>query len=83
VEVQNPGQASTSKCTPISRKKITTKQYTPHPYLKKYCHVLATRIAGEPPAFRGKPRFCKKDTVKRRKEIERLFVTMRFANVRE
>ena len=26
------------------------------------------RIAGEPPAFRGKPRFCEKNTVKRRKE---------------
>ncbi len=37
--------------------------------MRKYCHVLATRIVGEPPAFRGKPRFCEKDTVKRRKEI--------------
>ena len=34
-----------------------------------YCHVLAVRIAGEPPACRGKPRFCKKNTVKRRKEM--------------
>jgi hypothetical protein len=34
-----------------------------------YCHVLAARIAGEPPAFRGKPRFCEKNTVKRRKEM--------------
>jgi hypothetical protein len=35
-----------------------------------YCHVLAVRIAGEPPVFRlrGKPRFCEKNTVKRRKE---------------
>jgi hypothetical protein len=33
-----------------------------------YCHFLAARIAGEPPAFRGKPRFCDKNTVKRRKE---------------
>jgi hypothetical protein len=33
-----------------------------------YCHVLAARIAGEPPAFRGKPRFCEKDSVRRRKE---------------
>ena len=39
VEVQNPGQSSTCKCTPISRKKITTKQYTPHPYLRRYRHV--------------------------------------------
>jgi succinylglutamate desuccinylase len=29
---------------------------------------LAARIAGEPPAFRAKPRFCEKDTVKRRKD---------------
>jgi hypothetical protein len=36
--------------------------------LRKYCHVLAVRIVGEPPAFRGKPRFCEKYTVKRRKE---------------
>jgi hypothetical protein len=36
--------------------------------LRRYCHVLAVRNAGEPPAFRGKPRFCEKDTVKRRKE---------------
>ena len=33
-----------------------------------YCHVLASRITGEPPACRGKPRFCEKNTVKRRKE---------------
>jgi hypothetical protein len=52
-----------------SRGEITTKtKRTPHPYLRRYCHVLAARIAGEPPAFRGKPRFCEKDTVKRRKE---------------
>jgi hypothetical protein len=44
--------------------KITTKSKTnpPHPYLRRYCHVLAARIAGEPPAFRGKPLICKKDT---------------------
>jgi len=34
-----------------------------------YCHVLAARIAGEPPACRGKPRFCEENTVKRRKEM--------------
>jgi hypothetical protein len=51
------------------QQRITTKtKQTPHPYLRKYCHVLAARIAGEPPAFRGKPRFCEKNTVKRRKE---------------
>ena len=51
-------------------REITTKtKRTPHhPYLRMYCHVLAARIAGEPPAFRGKPRFCEKNTVKRRKE---------------
>jgi hypothetical protein len=48
---------------------ITTKtKRTPHPYLRRYCHVLAARIAGEPPAFSGKPLFCEKDTVKRRKD---------------
>jgi hypothetical protein len=46
-------------------------------------HVLTVRIAGEPPAFRGKARFCKKDTVKRRKEKERVLVMMRFANLRQ
>jgi hypothetical protein len=45
-----------------------TKQTPHHPYLRMYCHFLAARIAGEPPAFRGKPRFCDKNTVKRRKE---------------
>ena len=29
---------------------------------------MTARIPGEPPAFRGKPRFCEKNTVKRRKE---------------
>jgi hypothetical protein len=38
---------------------------------------------GEPPDFRGKPSFCKKDTVKRRKEKEPVLVMMRFANLRE
>jgi hypothetical protein len=51
--------------------------------LRRYCHVLAARIAGEPPAFRGKPRFCKKDTAKRRRDKERLFAMMKFANLRE
>jgi hypothetical protein len=53
--------------------KYQQKQNEPqhHPYLRKYCHVLAARIAGEPPAFRGKPRFCEKNTVERRKERER------------
>jgi hypothetical protein len=45
-----------------------TKQTQHHPYSRMYCHVLAVRIAGEPPAFRGKSRFCEKNTVKRRKE---------------
>jgi hypothetical protein len=38
-------------------REITTKtKRTPHhPYLRMYCHVLEARIAGEPPAFRGKP----------------------------
>ena len=62
---------------------IKTKRTPHHPYLRMYCHVLAARIVGEPPVFRGKPRFCKKDTVKRRKEKERLFAMMRFANLRE
>jgi hypothetical protein len=44
---------------------------------------LVVRIEGEPPDFRAKPRFCKKDTVKRRKEKERVLVMMRFANLRE
>jgi hypothetical protein len=48
--------------------------------LRRYCHVLTARIAGEPPAFRGKPRFCKKDTAKRRRDKERLFAMMKFAN---
>jgi hypothetical protein len=51
--------------------------------LRRYCHVLAVRIAGEPPAFRGKPRFCTKDTAKRRRDKERLFSMMKFANLRE
>jgi hypothetical protein len=51
--------------------------------LRRYCHVLTVRIAGEPPAFRGKPRFCKKDTAKRRRDKERLFEMMKFANLRE
>jgi hypothetical protein len=34
-------------------------------------------------AMQGKPRFCKKDTVKRRKEKERVLAMMRFANLRE
>ena len=56
-------------------REITTKtKRTPHhPYLRMYCHVSAARIAGEPPAFRGKPRFCKKDTAKRRRDKEQLF----------
>jgi hypothetical protein len=28
--------------------------------LRRYCHVLAARIAGEPPAFRGKPASVRK-----------------------
>ncbi len=60
------------------------KQKEPHTrILRRYYHVLTVRISGEPPAFRGKPRFCEKDTVKRRKEKERLFTMMRFANLRE
>ncbi len=47
VEVQNPGQVSTCKCTPIRRRKITTKQYTPHPYMRRYRHVLAARMLRE------------------------------------
>jgi hypothetical protein len=44
-------------------------QNEPHTrILRRYYHVLTVRIAGEPPAFRGKPRFCERDTVKRRKE---------------
>jgi hypothetical protein len=46
----------------------TKKKRTPHPYWRRYWHVLTVRISGEPPVFRGKPRFCEKDTVKRRKE---------------
>jgi hypothetical protein len=65
-------------------REITTKtKRDPHPYLRRYCHFLTVRIAGEPPAFRGKPRFCKKDTVKRRKDKERVLAMMRFANLRE
>jgi hypothetical protein len=65
--------------------KITTKSKNEPStlILRRYCDVLTDRIARELPAFRGKPRFCKKDTVNRRKEIERLFAMMRFANVRE
>jgi hypothetical protein len=48
-----------------------TKRTPHHPYLRMCCHVLATRIVGEPPAFRGKPCFCEKNTVKRRKEKKR------------
>jgi hypothetical protein len=48
--------------------------------LRRYFHVLTVRIAGEPPAFRGKPRFCKKDAAKRRRDKERLFAMMKFAN---
>jgi hypothetical protein len=44
---------------------------------------LSNRIVGEPPVFRGKPRFYKKDTVKRRKEKKRVLVMMRSANLRE
>ncbi len=51
--------------------------------MRRYCLVLTARIAGEPPAFRGKPRFCKKDTVKRRRDKERLFAMMKFANLKE
>jgi hypothetical protein len=36
----------------------------PRPYLRRYCHVLAARITGEPPAFREKSLLCEKDTVK-------------------
>ena len=63
-KIANDGQRK--QCS----REITTKtKQTPHhPYLRRYCHVLAARIAGEPPAFRGKPRFCEKNTVKRRKE---------------
>jgi hypothetical protein len=63
---------------------MTTKtKRNPHPYLRRYCHVLTSRIVGEPPVFRGKTLFCKKDTVKRRKEKERVLAMMRFANLRE
>jgi hypothetical protein len=51
--------------------------------LRRYCHVFTSKIAGEPPAFRGKPHFCKKDTAKRRRDKERLFAMMKFANLRE
>jgi hypothetical protein len=50
------------------RTAIPIAKRTPHPYWRKYCHVLTVRITGEPPVFRGKPRFCEKDTVRRRKE---------------
>ena len=54
-------------------KEITTdNKNEPHTrILRRYYHVLAAKIAGEPPAFRGNPRFCEKDTVKRRNEDER------------
>jgi len=54
-------------------KEITTdNKNEPHTrFLRRYWHVLTDRIVGEPPAFRGKPRFCEKDTVKRRNENER------------
>jgi hypothetical protein len=29
--------------------------------LRRYYHVLSVKIAGEPPAYRGKPRFCEKE----------------------
>ncbi len=64
----NPGQVSTCKCTPISRKKITTKQYTPHPYLRRDHHVLATRMLRENHLPSGGNRSpVGKDTVKRRR----------------
>jgi hypothetical protein len=44
---------------------------------------LTFRIAGVPPVFRGKTRFCKKDTVKQRKEKKKVLAMMRFANLRE
>jgi hypothetical protein len=71
---------SWSQCTTPSRspkeyaaKEITTdNKNEPHTrFLRRYWHVLTDRIVGEPPAFRGKPRFCEKDTVKRRNENER------------
>jgi len=44
--------------------KITTKaKRTPHPYLRRYYHVLAVRMTGYPPVFRGKPLPSGKDTV--------------------
>ncbi len=47
--------------------RTTKTKRAPHEYFRMYWHVLAARIAGEPPTFRGKPRFCEKNTVKRRK----------------
>ena len=68
VEVQNPGQVSTCKCTPISRRKITTKQYTPHPYLRRYHHVLTVRMFRENHLPSGENRSSVgKETVKRRR----------------
>jgi hypothetical protein len=33
-----------------------------------YCHDLAARIAGEPPAFRGKPLVCRERNRKKKKK---------------
>jgi hypothetical protein len=52
----------------MQRRNNNKNKTNPTTVFEEYCHVLAARIAGEPPAFRGKPRFCEKNTVKRRKE---------------
>jgi hypothetical protein len=66
----NNGTYPTRKSPIIAKgnagREITTKtKRTPHhPYWRMYYHVLTARITGEPPVFRGKPRFCEKNTVK-------------------
>jgi hypothetical protein len=44
---------------------------------------LDIQNCGRITCLQGKPRICKKDIVKRRKEKERVLVMMRFANLRE
>ena len=62
-------------------KEITTdNKNEPHTrILRRYCHVLATRIAGEPPDFRGNPLVCRNEFVKVKKQKRQIAMKLQIA----
>ena len=59
VEVQDPDQGPTHKCTKSSKREEQQKTNPTYPNWRRYYHVLAARIEGEPHVFRGKMLVCR------------------------